>query len=171
MPVILNVTGPHQIAWANAGTTPTTAYLGRADNDDLFNIEMEYKYSDVFTNELGQSPANAIIMGATAFVNFSLVTHDPTAVKNMFERLDAYATTGNYVFPTVGTKIYDSTLANSSLVSLKVIPDIVNSPAYTVDRCRLISHTVKDVGNKPTRVGFRFEILAGSANATIYTVS
>lgn len=169
MAAILNVTGPHQIAWAAAGTTPSTAYLGRADNDDLFSIEMEYKYQDVYTNELGQSPANAILMGATAFVNFTLVSYDPDVILNVFNKLDAYSTTGNYVFPTVGALAYDSTLANANLISLKVIPANTGSPTYMVDRCRLISHTIKDVGNKPTRAGFRFEIMAGSANATIFT--
>ena len=168
MPAILNVTGPHQIAWAAAGTTPTTAYLGRADNDDLFSIEMEYKYQDVYTNELGQSPANAILMGATAFVNFTLVSYDPDAILNVFEKLDGYATAGNYVFPSVGKLAYDSTINNANLIALKVIPANTGSPTYFVDRCRLISHTIKDVGNKPTRAGFRFEILAGAPNANIF---
>lgn len=172
MPVILNVTGPHQIAWAAPGTTPTNAYLGRADNDDLFSMEIEYKYQDVFTNELGQSPANAILMGATAFVNFTLVAWDNTVIRNVMERLDAVSATGNYVFPTVGSLVYNSTTpANSNLISLKTIPDIAGNPSYMVDRCRLISHTIKDVGNKPTRAAFRFEVLPGTANSNIFTVS
>lgn len=169
MPVILNVTGPHRIAWAAAGSVPSTAYLGRADNDDLFSLEIEYKYQDIYTNELGTSPANSILMGATAFVNFTMVAYDPTVILNVFEKLDGVAATGNYVFPSVGKLVYDATAGNRNLIALKVVPDGSGFPTYTVDNCRLITHTLKDVGNKPTRAAFRFEVMPGAANANIFT--
>lgn len=167
MAVILNVTGPHQILWAAAGSTPTTA-LGRADNDDLFSIDIEYKYQDIYTNELGQNPANAILMGATAFVSFTLVTYDPSELATLFQSLDARTGTG-FLFPQVGALAIPS--SGTNLVSFKVSPDIAGAPAYTVDRCRLITHTVKDTGNKPTRAAFKFEILPSTAGSAIYTKS
>jgi hypothetical protein len=174
MPVILNVTGPHQIAWAAVGTVPTNKYLGRADNDDLFNIELEYQYTDVMTNELGNNPSNAILMGARAFAAFTLVTFDPTAVTELFQHFDGQTGTGSntFYFPKVGSVVYDSaTEANSLLVALKVIPDGAGGPAYLLPRCRLITSNVKDVGNKATRAGFRFEILPGAAGNPIYVRS
>ena len=170
MAIILNVTGPHKILFGTVGGTPSTE-LGRADNDDLFAIDLEYKYQDIYTNELGQNPANAILMGATAFVNFTLVAYDPDKLSDLFEQIDGRSGSG-FLFPQVGKLAYDSvTAASSFLVSLKVSPDIANSPTYTVDRCRLITHTVKDIGNKPTRAAFKFEILPGTAGSAIYTKS
>jgi hypothetical protein len=168
MPVILNVTGPHQILWGASGGTPSTA-LGRADNDDLFNIDIEYQYNDVFTNELGANPADAILMGARAYVNFTLVTYDPDQLASLIQSLDGQSGTG-FLFPKVGTLAYNGG-TSSQLVALKVDSDISNAPHYTVDRCRLVSTSVKDVGNKPTRAGFKFEILPGTAGAAIYTRS
>jgi len=171
MPVILNVTGPHSILWGNAGSTATTE-LGRADNDDLFNIDMEYQYNDVMTNEFGMNPADAILMGAKAFVNFTLVTYDPDQLASILQRTDGQtgSTANTVYFPKVGSVVYNtSPTVGGLLVSLKVDSDIASAPHYTIDRCRLISTTVKDVGNKPTRAGFKFEILPGTTGSTIYT--
>lgn len=168
MPVILNVTGPHQILYGTSGS-PATSAFGRADNDDLFSIDIEYKYQDIYTNEFGQNPANAILMGATAFVSFTLVTYDPSALASVFQSLDAQSGSG-FLFPKVGALAIPSAGA-ANLISLKVSPDIANSPTYDVDRCRLITHTLKDTGNKPTRAAFKFEILPGTAGSSIYTKS
>lgn len=171
MPVILNVTGPHKILWGNAGTTPSTE-LGRTDNDDLFTIEMEYLYNDVLTNEFGMNPADAILMGARAFVSFTMVTYDPAQVTSLFQRTDGQSgsTADTFYFPKVGSLAYD-TAPGSLLVAIKVDSDLTSAPHYTVDRCRLVSSTIKDVGNKPTRAGFRFEVLPGTTGSTIYTRS
>jgi hypothetical protein len=163
MPVILNVTGPHQILWGTAGGAPSTA-LGRADNDDLFSIDIEYQYQDIFTNEFGMNPANAILMGARAYVSFTLGAYDPTEVANLFQRVDGDTSATGIVFPKVGA------LAGGFLAAFKVSPPAGSAtPTYTVDRCRLVTHTLKDTGNKPTRAAFKFEILPGSAGATIFT--
>jgi hypothetical protein len=160
MPVILNVTGPHKILWGNAGTTPSTE-LGRTDNDDLFTIEMEYLYNDVLTNEFGMNPADAILMGARAFVSFTMVTYDPAQVTSLFQRTDGQSgsTADTFYFPKVGSLAYD-TAPGSLLVAIKVDSDLTSAPS-----------TIKDVGNKPTRAGFRFEVLPGTTGSTIYTRS
>lgn len=170
MPVILNVTGPHKILWGNAGTTPANE-LGRTDNDDLFSIDIEYQYNDVFTNEFGNNPADAILMGARAFVNFTMVTYDPDQLASLLQRVDGQSssTANTFYFPKVGSLAYDP--SGALLVALKVDSDITNAPHYTVDRCRLLTTTVKDIGNKPTRAGFKFEILPGTTGASIYTRS
>lgn len=165
---ILNVTGPHNIQWATGATGHAT--LGRADNDDLFNIEMEYKYSDIQTNEFGTMPANSILMGATAFVNFTLVQYDASAITAMFNAMNGSGSNG-IAFPSVGVLISTGSTSTDQLVSIKVTPSIAGRPTYQVDNLRLISHNLRDVGNKPTRAAFRFEVLPVTANRTIYTVS
>lgn len=164
--VVLNVTGPHTIQWSAAGTT-SWADLGRTDNDDLFNIEVEHKYMDIFTNEFGQNPADSIQMGAVATLNFTLVSHNPTACISMMNAIagGGTATTG-LAFPTIGQRA----LADSNLVAIKANSGIAGSPSYIVDYCRLLGTSLKDVGNKPTRVGFRFEIIR-TTQTNIYTIS
>lgn len=163
---ILNVTGPHTILWAAQGTSPNNT-LGRADNDDLFNIEIEYQYNDIFTNEFGANPADSILMGARAYVSFTLVSYDPAQLASLIQAIDGQGTSG-FLFPKVGTLAYNAG-TSSQLIQLKVDSEITNAPHYNVERCKLISTSVKDVGNKPTRAGFKFEILPGTAGSTIYT--
>ena len=167
MAVILNVTGPYTIAWAAAGSVPSSSVLGRTDNDDLFNIELEQKYTDVFTNEFGANPADAIHTGAIAYVNFTLVTFDFTQIQSMLQKC-GFGSSGPK-FPTVGGLSVGSTAGSEKLVALKVITS-ATSQGYLVDYCRLISHNIKDVGNKPTRAGFRFEILPVTAGRALYSV-
>lgn len=168
MAVLLNVTGPHQIYYGAGGVTPSNL-LGRTDNDDLFSVEMEYKYLDIYTNEFGQNPAEAIQVGAMAYCNFTLVSYDPTVVSSMIAVCSGQTSAGTGPqFPIVGQGMRDS----SNWVSLKVDSD-GTGPNYTLNYCRLISHNIKDIGNKPTRVGFRFEVIRNSATSAenIYTVS
>lgn len=168
MAVILNVTGPHQIYYGAGGGSPTYL-LGRTDNDDLFNVEMEYKYMDIFTNEFGSNPAEAIQTGASAFVNFTLVSFDPAIVSQMIAVCSGQTSQdAGPQFPVIGQGMRSS----SNWVSLKVDSD-GSGPNYTINYCRLISHNIKDIGNKPTRVGFRFEVIRNSATTAenIYTVS
>jgi hypothetical protein len=163
---ILNVTGPHTILWGVQGAGASNT-LGRADNDDLFNIEIEYQYNDVFTNEFGMNPADSILMGARAYVAFTLVTYDPSQLAALIQAIDGQSGTG-FLFPKVGTLAYNAG-SSMQLIQLKVDSEITNAPHYNVERCKLISTSVKDVGNKPTRAGFKFEILPGTAGSAIYT--
>lgn len=165
--VVLNVTGPHTIQWGVAAAVPSFTDLGRTDNDDLFSVEIEHKYMDIFTNEFGLNPAESIQMGSVAYVNFTMVSHNPQAVINMIATAGGISTGGTGpTFPTIG----ETTLANTNLIAFKINPGIAGNPGYTVNYCRLISHTLKDVGNKPTRVGFRFEIIRTN-QTNIYTVN
>lgn len=166
MPVVLNVTGPHSIQWS---TATSFTDLGRTDNDDLFNIEIEYKYNDIQTNEFGSMPADAIMMGASAFVNFTMVSYDPVQITALFNAANGSGSAG-VAFPTVGTLAVNSG-GSDQLVSLKINPTIAGRPTYQVEKLRLISHNLRDIGNKPSRAAFRFEILPVSANRALYTVS
>lgn len=164
MSVILNITGPHLIRWG----TNTSAYndLGRTDNDDLFNIEIEYKYNDIQTNEFGAMPADSIMMGATAFVNFTMVSYSAAQIVALFDACNG-SSGATASFPQVGALAIGS---SDNLIALNILPSISGRPTYTVDNCRLISHNLRDIGNKPTRAAFRFEILPVTAGRSIYTV-
>jgi len=165
MSVILNITGPHLIRWGT--TTASYADLGRTDNDDLFNIEIEYKYTDIQTNEFGSMPAEAIMMGASAFVNFTMVSYSAAQIASLFDACNG-SSGSTASFPQVGALAVGASPDN--LIALTLLPSIAGRPTYTVEFCRLISHNLKDIGNKPTRAAFRFEILPVSAGRTIYTV-
>lgn len=165
MPIALNVTGPHLIRWGT--TTSSYADLGRTDNDDLFNIEIEYKYTDIQTNEFGAMPSDAILMGASAFVNFTMVTYDPAEIAALFDACNGTVSSG-VTFPQVGALAIGTA---DNLIALTVVPSISGRPTYTVDKLRLISHNLRDIGNKPTRAAFRFEVLPVTAGRAIYTVS
>jgi hypothetical protein len=165
MAIALNVTGPHIVKWST--TTSNYAELGRTDNDDLFNIEIEYKYSDIQTNEFGAMPADAILMGAAAFVNFTMVSYDAVEIEKLFNACNGGSGQG-VNFPEVGALAIGS---SDNLISLFLDASIAGRPEYTVDKLRLISHNLRDIGNKPTRAAFRFEIMAVSAGRAIYTVS
>ena len=164
MSSILNITGPHVIRWGT--TTSSYADLGRTDNDDLFNIEIEYKYTDIQTNEFGAMPAEAILMGASAFVNFTMVTYDPAQIAALFDACNGTVSSG-VTFPQVGALAIGTA---DNLIALFVSPTIAGRPTYTVDKLRLISHNLRDIGNKPTRAAFRFEVLPVTAGRAIYTV-
>lgn len=166
MAVVLNISGPHTIQWA---TVSSFADLGRTDNDDLFNIEIEYKYNDIQTNEFGSMPADAILMGATAFVNFTMVSYDANAITSLFNAVNGSGSTG-ISFPTVGKLAVGSDPSTDQLIALKINPTISGRPNYTVEKLRLISHNLRDIGNKPTRAAFRFEILPVSAGRALYAV-
>lgn len=164
MAVALNITGPHLIRWGT--TTGSYADLGRTDNDDLFNIEIEYKYNDIQTNEFGSMPADAILMGATAFVNFTMVSYDAAEIANLFNACNG--SSSGISFPEVGALAIGS---SDNLIALTAVPSITGRPTYTVDKLRLISHNLRDIGNKPTRAAFRFEVLPVTAGRAIYTVT
>jgi hypothetical protein len=100
-------------------------------------------------------------------VNFTLVQYDASVIASMFNAMNGSGSNG-IIFPTVGVLI---SAATDQLISIKVTPTISGRPTYQVDNCRLISHNLRDVGNKPTRAAFRFEVLPVTANRAIYTVT
>lgn len=168
MAIILNVTGPHKLTW---GTSTASTDLGRTDNDDLINVELETKYFDIHTNEYGQGIADAIQMGAQAFLNFTMVAYDPAQVASLWATFTGVANPQSTLhFPDVGRLLYNGGVS-SRLVTIAAT-SATSGPTYTFSRLRPLTHTLKDVGNKPTRAAFRFEIIPGSAtNNSIYAVS
>lgn len=156
MPVAIEIAGPHTISVGGS-------VIGRGDNDDLFRIEVEYQYTDVFTNETGTMPAAAIRTGAKANVYFSLVSIDRVTIATAVEATDGGQTTSGYAWSKVGTD------AQSSTVQIV----LTGSKTVTVSRARLISMKQQDFGNKATRVVFHYEALPNpsSLDSAIFTVA
>lgn len=156
MPVAIEIAGPHTISVGGS-------VIGRGDNDDLFRIEVEYQYTDVFTNETGTMPAAAIRTGAKANVYFSLVSIDRATIATAVEATDGGQTTSGYAWSKVGTD------AQSSIVAIV----LTGSKTVTVSRARLISMKQQDFGNKATRVVFHYEALPSptSLDSAIFTVA
>ena len=175
MATAINVTGPHTIKWGS-GSTAASAVLGRGDNNDLFRIEMSHKYVDIQTNEYGDMPADSIMTGITATINFSLVSYDTAEAG----KLQVF-TTGNGAaggesgkYPIIGTltQAGSATSANDLTVNFALDPDIANRRGITVFRVRPTKLDYQDFGNKATRLVFAGEILPDVDTAgfgTLYT--
>jgi hypothetical protein len=153
---VIEVVGPHTISVGGV-------VLGRGDNDDLFRIEVEYAYTDVFTNESGTMPAAAIRTGTKAQVYFSLVSISRSDISTAVEATDGGQSTSGYAWSKVGTDAQSSTVA-IVLTGAKTI---------TVSRARLISMKQQDFGNKASRVVFHYEALPNpsSLDSAIFTVA
>jgi len=156
MAVAIEIVGPHTISVGGS-------VLGRGDNDDLFRIEVEYQYTDVFTNESGTMPAAAIRTGTKAQVYFSLVSIDRDTLKTAVEATDGGQNTSGYVWSKVGTD------AQSSTVSIV----LTGAKTITVSRARLISMKQQDFGNKASRVVFHYEALPNPSafDSAIFTIA
>jgi hypothetical protein len=152
---VIEVVGPHTISVGGV-------VLGRGDNDDLFRIEVEYAYTDVFTNESGTMAAAAIRTGTKAQVYFSLVSISRSDILTAVQGADGSSGTG-YVFAKVGTDAQSDTQTIT----------LTGSKTITVNRVRLISMKQQDFGNKASRVVFHFEALPNpsSLESVIFTVS
>jgi hypothetical protein len=152
---VIEVVGPHTISVGGN-------VLGRGDNDDLFRIEVEYAYTDVFTNESGTMPAAAIRTGTKAQVYFSLVSISRSDILTAVQSADGSSGSG-YVFAKVGTDAQSDT---QTIV-------LTGSKTITVNRVRLISMKQQDFGNKASRVVFHFEALPtpNSLESVIFTVA
>jgi len=158
MAVGIEVVGPNTITFG--GST-----LGRSDNDDLFKIEVDYKYLDIKTNEFGEMPFDSVLLGAIATVSFSLIMIDRAVLASTL--LTASNQTGvPYAFPKVGTLAFGNTTGTIVCAG--------TTQTITVAGCRLLKHSPMDHGNKPTRITFLFDVMCAhnALNAdSIYTVS
>lgn len=171
----INVTGPHTIKWGQ-GSTAASAILGRGDNNDLFRIEMSHKYVDIQTNEFGDMPAESIMTGVTATINFSLVSYDTAEAGKLQTFMTGNTASGGESgkYPIVGTltQAGSTTSANDLTVNFALDPDITNRRGITVFRVRPTKLDYQEFGNKATRLVFSGEILPDvdtSGFGTLYT--
>jgi hypothetical protein len=137
---------------------------------------MSHKYVDIQTNEYGDMPADSIMTGITATINFSLVSYDTAEAG----KLQVF-TTGNGAaggesgkYPIIGTltQAGSATSANDLTVNFALDPDIANRRGITVFRVRPTKLDYQDFGNKATRLVFAGEILPDVDTAgfgTLYT--
>jgi len=171
MATAFEVTGPHTIQMKAAGGSYVT--VGRGDNDDLFRIESEYQYVDIFTNEFGTMPAEVIRTGAKATVSFSLVLIDRTNFESVIAAIDG-GTSGTYAYPKVGSVLKPG-ITGDTTFSVKLLPDSTAAGQKTVEvfRCRLLALNHTDFGNKANRIVVRAEALpdADAADSTVYTIT
>jgi len=162
MATAINVAGPHKIKWG-AGATAASAVLGRGDNNDLFRIEMSHKYVDIQTNEFGDMPAESIMTGITATINFSLVSYDTAEANKLQVFMTGNGAAGGEIgkYPAVGTltQAGHNTTANDLTVNFELDPDIANRRGITVFRVRPTKLDYQEFGNKATRLVFAGEIL------------
>lgn len=177
MATAIEVTGPHTIKWSDASGSATTE-LGRGDNNDLFRIEVTNRYADIHTNEYGEMAAQSVMVGATATVNFSLVSFDRDEALKLQRRAGGNAAgTGLAAsYPVVGalTNAGHGTVANDNTIKLTVDPDIANRLGIQVTRVRVTSLNFTDFGNRATRLVFSGEILPDfdtSGGGTFYTIT
>jgi hypothetical protein len=172
MATAFEVTGPHTIQMKAAGGSYAT--VGRGDNDDLFRIESEYQYVDIFTNEFGTMPAEVIRTGAKATVSFSLVLIDRTNFETVIAAIDGGQTSGTYAYPKVGSVLKPG-ITGDTTFSVKLLPDSTAAGQKTVEvfRCRLLGLNHTDFGNKANRIVIRAEALpdADAADSTVYTIT
>jgi len=175
MSTAINVTGPHTIKWGS-GSTAASSVLGRGDNNDLFRIEMSHKYVDIQTNEFGDMPAESIMTGITATINFSLVSYDPAEAG----KLQVYSTgngaaggeSGKYPATGTLTGAGNNTTANDLTLNFALVPSISGRRGITVFRVRPTKLDYQEFGNKATRLVFAGEILPDVDTAgfgTLYT--
>ena len=177
MATAIEVTGPHTIKWSDASGSATTE-LGRGDNNDLFRIEVTNRYADIQTNEYGEMAAQSVMVGATATVNFSLVSFDRDEALKLQRRAGGNAAgTGLAAsYPVVGalTNAGHGTAGNDNTIKLTVDPDIPNRLGIQVTRVRVTSLNFTDFGNRATRLVFSGEILPDfdtSGGGTFYTIT
>lgn len=177
MPTAIEVTGPHTIEWSDAAGTGNTV-LGRGDNNDLFRIEVTNRYADIQTNEYGEMAAQSVMVGATATVNFSLVSFDRDEALKLQRRSGGNAAgTGLAAsYPVVGalTNAGHGTAASDNTIKLTVNPDIASRLGIQVARVRVTSLNFTDFGNRATRLVFSGEILPDfdtSGGGTFYTIT
>lgn len=159
MAAVIEVFGPHTISLGGS-------VLGRGDNDDLFRIEIEYQYTDVFTNEGGTMPMQAIRTGAKATVSFSLVSIDRTLIETAIGAMDG-GQTSTMAYPKVGS------LSGGAEASVSSLLLTATGKTVNVHRCRLLAYQNADFGNKATRAIFRFEALPlpGTLDSAIFTTT
>ena len=173
MATAFEVTGPHTIQMKAAGGS--YAIVGRGDNDDLFRIESEYQYVDIFTNEFGTMPAEVIRTGAKATVSFSLVLIDRTNFETVIAAIDGGQTSGTYAYPKVGSVLKAGLASGDTTFSVKLVPDSTAAGQKTVEvlRCRLLALNHTDFGNKANRIVVRAEALpdGDAADSTVYTIT
>lgn len=160
MAAVIEIIGPNTVTWGGS-------LLGRGDNDDLFKIDIDYKYYDVKTNQSAEMIADAVRTGATVTVNFSLIVIDRTTLTTILGSTDGGQLQSN-AYPKVGS--LGGAAGLGSLVC-------TGSQTITVPRCRVVKWTSADHGNKPTRFVFTFEALPSDNAATpsldnsIYTIA
>ena len=156
----INVTGPHTIKWGS-GSTAASAILGRGDNNDLFRIEMSHKYVDIQTNEFGDMPAESIMTGITATINFSLVSYDTAEAGKLQTSMTGNGAgggeSGNY--PIIGTLNKAGATSGDVTVNFALVPSITGRRGITVFRVRPTKLDYQEFGNKATRLVFSGEIL------------
>lgn len=155
----IEVCGPHKISMNGSE-------VGRGDNDDLFRLETEYQYTDLYTNEFGTMPAEAVLVGARAIVSFSLVYFDRSAFMQAVDKGSTGTGTAQWVFPTVGRKTGAGDTTDNTF-SIVLTPDGAGGGGKTVTvyRCRLLSVAYADFGNKANRAIIRCEGLPDVDNA------
>lgn len=177
MATAIEVTGPHTIEWSDASGSGNTT-LGRGDNNDLFRIEVTHRYADIQTNEYGEMAAQSVLVGATATVNFSLVSFDRDEALKLQRRSGGNAAGSGLSasYPVVGalTNAGHTTAANDNTIKLTVNPDIASRLGIAVARVRVINLNFSDFGNRASRLVFSGEILPDydtSGGGTFYTLT
>jgi len=157
------VVGPYTISTVVGSTT---RILGRGDNDDLFKLDLNYTYTDIFTNDSGTMPFESVRTGVKAECFFSLIVIDRAVLSAFLADIDGGGTAAEAPFPVVGT-----TLKNSAALGQTTFSVVVNyTTTLTVKRCRLLSLKQLDFGNKATRFAFHCEALPlVTSSAVAYT--
>ena len=149
------VIGPYTISTIVGSTTRV---LGRGDNDDLFKLDLNYSYTDIFTNDSGTMPYDSIRTGVKAECFFSLIVMDRAVLAAFLMDIDGGATTGlESPFPVVGGLLNNS--ASSGKTTFSVAVNYGSTSELTLFRCRLLSLKQSDFGNKATRFTFHCEAL------------
>ena len=142
------VIGPYTISTIVGATTRV---LGRGDNDDLFKLDLNYSYTDIFTNDSGTMPYDSIRTGVKAECFFSLIVADRTVLSAFLADIDGGGTATEAPFPVVGSLLGQLTFS--------VVVNYGTSSKLTLRRCRLLSLKQSDFGNKATRFTFHCEAL------------
>lgn len=148
------VIGPYTISTI---VSSTTRVLGRGDNDDLFKLDLNYSYTDIFTNDSGTMPYDSIRTGVKAECFFSLIVSDRTVLSAFLADIDGGGTATEAPFPVVGSLLLNA--ATSGQLTFSVVVNYGTSSKLTLRRCRLLSLKQLDFGNKATRFTFHCEAL------------
>jgi hypothetical protein len=178
MATAIEVSGPHVIKWSDSSGSASPVTLGRGDNNDLFRIEVTNRYTDIQTNEYGEMVAQSILVGATATVNFTLVSFDRDEALKLQRRSGGNASSSGLAasFPAVGslTNAGHSTAANDNTIYFTLDPDISSRIGITVPRVRITALNFTDFGNKATRLAITGDVLPDydtAGGGTFYTIT
>jgi len=159
------VFGPYTISTV---VSSSTRILGRGDNDDLFKLDLNYSYTDIFTNDSGTMPFESVRTGVKAECFFSLIVIDRAVLSAFLSDIDGGGSNTEAPFPVVGTTLKNS--AASGQTTFSVVVNYGTSSTLTVRRCRLLSLKQLDFGNKATRFAFHCEALPlVTSSAVAYT--